>query len=111
MEIDHPVLQNLQQQLDTFGIHQRLQALAALTNRARKTKNAKQHAAYERARYHNNPEYKQKHNQKTTAHIIHKYATDPEWRAKVREQQKEYYYRRKAANKIRQQGSSSPENI
>ena len=110
MGMHYAPLQNLQQELDTLGIDEQLQALAALTKKVRKVKKARQHAAYERARYHSNLEYKKRHNQRTTEHIIHKYATDLHWRAKVREQQKEYYYRRKAQ---RQHGSisSSPQNV
>lgn len=97
-------LQHCDRMLQPFSIDGQLQMLQMLIQQVQKKKRTQKHAVYARTRYHDDANYRKKHNERTTKRIIQKYETDVEWRARLRAQQREYYYRCKAEK-------DSPDNI
>lgn len=87
--------QQVQHILDPLGIELQLQALDAIIRQVRQKRKSQAKALYARTRYQADPDYKQKVNERTSRRITSKYATDAEWRAKVREQQRQYYHSKK----------------
>lgn len=89
------IQQGCQQLLDDMVLERQIAILDGLLSIARKKKNAIYRANYSRHRYQSDMDYRQNHNDYTNRHHVQRYATDPGWRAKIREQQREYYRRRK----------------
>ena len=80
--------------MDTDG---QLRMLKSIIQMVRNKKNSKYQTSYSRERYAHDDEFRQKHLVMTSNYITNRYAKDPAWRAKVREQQREYYQRRNQA--------------
>ena len=86
-----------QQVLDDVVLERQIAILDGLLSIARNKKDRVYRADYSRCRYKNDTDYRQSHNNSANRHHVQRYATDPVWRAKIREQQREYYQRRKQA--------------
>lgn len=100
------VLQHCDRLLQAFSIDDQMQMLQMLVQQIQKKKRTQKRAVYARTRYHGDPDYRKRHNEKKTKRTVHKYGTDAEWRARIREQQGEYYHRSRA-----EKTSPSPDNI
>ena len=82
-----------QEVLNKVMIDEQIEVLNIMMAALRKQKNASRRAEYMRSRYRTDAEFRKKHNDNTNKVNMEKYSTDSEWRAKVRNQQREYYHR------------------
>lgn len=85
-------LQQLQQVLENLDTDAQRQALDAVTRQVRHKRKNEVKARYARRKYHEDPLYKQKVIERSNQRTAVKYATDADWRVKVREQQSQYYH-------------------
>lgn len=83
--------------LKALSVDQQMEALENLISHIRKLKKARYQSVYSQIRYQNDDELRKQHSEYSSKSMKLKYAMQPQWRDKVRQQQKEYYYRRKAA--------------
>ena len=93
--VELTVQRQCQELLNDIMLERQINILDSLLSMARTKRNTIYRADYSRCRYQNDVEYRQHHNDLTNRHHVKKYATDPGWRAKVREQQRVYYRRRR----------------
>lgn len=89
--------QHLQQMVDPQNLDAQLQTLELLTGLIRQKRRNQQKASYKRMRYENDPVFRQKEKERSNCCVAVRYSTDAEWRAKVREKQKQYYHAKKHA--------------
>lgn len=87
--------QQVQSFLEPLDEDMQLYTLNAVIGEVRQKRKNKVKAQHARRKYHDDPSHKQKVIEKSNLRTVSKYATDAEWRAKVRAQQRQYYHARK----------------
>ena len=81
--------------LISLPLDAQMEIINALKHEVQRKKRNITKASYTRERYHNDDNFKMKTTERTNQYIANKYATDPEWREHVRNQQRQYYHRKK----------------